>query len=346
MVTPTPTVLVVCASGCRFSQVGQAIQAARDGQEVLVEPGVYRENLVIDKSVVVRGAGSGQTLLEAGTPSPGVRIRGGRDVVVALSGLRLAQSENLRGGSAGCIPQPESCRNGVIVSGNVQADLTDILISGNADTGLWVTEDASVTLTRADISRNGTAGVAMAGTAQLTVGDSNISENRGASVISAGIRVGGQAKLTLVGSTVARNSFSGVWILDGGSADISNTVIRHSAGGFDLGAGLVVDGTATVTVQGSTIDENGTDTRCLGTTFESQMCNGVLVSGLSSLTVVDSTIERNTDWGIGARLRKCGHPENLYAGDVVLLGNNSITENHRSRRDEVARGRLGQACLP
>nr|BAL59680.1 hypothetical protein HGMM_OP4C316 [Candidatus Acetothermum autotrophicum] len=51
----------VCPSGCPFSKIQAALDAAKDGDTITVGPGVYRENLKITKSVSLIGAGAAQT---------------------------------------------------------------------------------------------------------------------------------------------------------------------------------------------------------------------------------------------------------------------------------------------
>jgi hypothetical protein len=47
----------VCASGCPFQQIQPAIDAATPGTVITIGTGKYFENLVVDKSVTLRGAG-------------------------------------------------------------------------------------------------------------------------------------------------------------------------------------------------------------------------------------------------------------------------------------------------
>ena len=60
--------LCVGPNGGCFPQLGPAINAAADGDTILVAPGVYAGGITIDKSIRLRGAGAGRTLIKGGGP--------------------------------------------------------------------------------------------------------------------------------------------------------------------------------------------------------------------------------------------------------------------------------------
>ena len=62
------TTLSVCASGCRYTQIGPAVAAAQDGETVLVGPGTYLGGITIEASVDLVGAGRGRTIINGGGP--------------------------------------------------------------------------------------------------------------------------------------------------------------------------------------------------------------------------------------------------------------------------------------
>jgi nitrous oxidase accessory protein NosD len=341
----SPVSLVVCPSGCPFDQIGPAIEMAQPGETITIGPGTYTENLSIGKSLKLSGAGAAQTRIEAKEPGPVLIIKSNTEIHVDLDGLSVAGGD-VRGGAAGCIPQPEDCRNGVVVRGQAQATLTGITLDNNPDTGLWVRDTAQVTLADSHILNNGTAGLAVADSAKVTVQNSVISENKGRSVISAGIRVEGQSQLTLVSATLSGNAYSGLWVRESATVEVKDSIIKGSVGGFDYGSGIAVDGTATVTLLGSTVEGNGTDTQCLAAEFMSQVCNGVMVSGQAQLTIIDSIIRGNTDWGVTAVLSQCGYDKNQFIGQVRLIGDNEIQGNNRSGNHAGMGNPEGQVCLP
>lgn len=63
---------MVCPSGCPFSKIQAALDAAKDGDTITVGPGVYREHLKITKSVSLIGAGAAQTRVMPAQPGMGL----------------------------------------------------------------------------------------------------------------------------------------------------------------------------------------------------------------------------------------------------------------------------------
>jgi hypothetical protein len=55
----------VCASGCPYTTIQSAIDAAGTGDTILVYPGVYKETLDVSTSVTIEGLGTGSTIIEA-----------------------------------------------------------------------------------------------------------------------------------------------------------------------------------------------------------------------------------------------------------------------------------------
>jgi parallel beta-helix repeat protein len=57
----------VCASGCTYTSIQAAINAAAAGSTITVGPGTYTEQLLIQKNLILEGAGIGQTIVKAPT---------------------------------------------------------------------------------------------------------------------------------------------------------------------------------------------------------------------------------------------------------------------------------------
>src|SRR4051794_1655212 len=60
---PVPTTRTVCASGCDFTTIQAAVDAANPGDTVSVQPGTYVEDVLIGKSLTLQGASSANTII-------------------------------------------------------------------------------------------------------------------------------------------------------------------------------------------------------------------------------------------------------------------------------------------
>jgi nitrous oxidase accessory protein NosD len=82
----------VCASGCAFSSIQSAINAATPGATITIAMGSYTENVVVTKSVTLQGSGMGTVIMPAVSDpvcSPGSLCGG------AASNIVLVQADNV-----------------------------------------------------------------------------------------------------------------------------------------------------------------------------------------------------------------------------------------------------------
>jgi len=70
----------VCPSGCSFTTISAALAAARDGDKITVAPGTYAGGFTIEKSVTLKGAGAGDTVIAGGWPV--ITVAAGTDVEI------------------------------------------------------------------------------------------------------------------------------------------------------------------------------------------------------------------------------------------------------------------------
>jgi len=85
--------------------------------------------------------------------------------------------------------------------------------------------------------------------------------------------------------------------------------------------GLRVGGSAQVSLQGSTVSDNG---------------DGIVVRDEAHVKLTNTTIRNNTGWGIAAHLKKCGYDEDYFVGTVLW----------EDRGNEIYDNSKGDVCLP
>jgi hypothetical protein len=240
----TITVCPVGPPACDFRTVQGALQAAANGDRILVASGTYAGPIVIAKNVSVIGAGAQKTTINippqnapALTKSPPsicgcvVRVTGGTSVTIA--GLRIT----------GGVWFPEPRGGGIWNDGDLTIE--NSTITGNRGTpsgGIYNT--GSLLVDQSIVSRNQCngcgAGIQNDG-GFLTVRDSSVMGNNG-------FPYGGIANwrgiTEISGSTIADNFGSG--ITNGGALTVERSSVLGNLAADHAGAGILNYGTATV----------------------------------------------------------------------------------------------------
>lgn len=165
--------LDVCPSGCAFRSIQAALNAAARGDRISIGPGTYLENLVITKSITLRGAARDTVIIqgfEAGKPV--MRISGRTHVTiedmtiseakVGAASETLADGIRIRGDASVALTRVRISSNGndgMVVADRAQARVQDSMITSNADDGIFVDEQARATLENSVIEANGGCGI-------------------------------------------------------------------------------------------------------------------------------------------------------------------------------------------
>ncbi len=177
-------------------------------------------------------------------------------------------------------------------------------------------------------------------------------------MLADGIHIKGKAKVTILNSLVFDNEWGGLAARDSSHARLVRTLI--SGNGL---YGITLQDSASVEIQSSIIENNGVDEGCrYRDSYKKYHCNGLLLSDNSRLTLTDSSILGNADWGLAAILQSCKYADfqvstGGFTGQVSFQGVNKIEGNNTSgylngmgnpgnhpwNRPEVPDG---QVCLP
>nr|BAL58355.1 hypothetical protein HGMM_OP1C050 [Candidatus Acetothermum autotrophicum] len=169
-----------------------------------------------------------------------------------------------------------------------------------------------------------------------------------------GLQLGGKGQISLRQLKVLDSTGVGVSI--GGSAQVQLDEVTISGSWAD---GVMVAGQAIVEVRRSTIEGNGfpkaiIDWSCYDPI---ETCNGISVTEDAQLTIGDSVIRGNMDWGVAALKKRCGYKEDNFTGRVLFTGKNIIRDNNKSgnHKGQGNPGKhpwrwfwipSGQVCLP
>ncbi|HWS36282.1 MAG TPA: right-handed parallel beta-helix repeat-containing protein [Actinoplanes sp.] len=202
----------------RHRTIGSAVRAAKDGATITVAAGVYRECLVIDKSVTVLADDDDGTVELIATAGPAVEVRAGTATVhgftlrgagpdglaVAVHGGRLdLASTVINGGGLGVhgggAARLTDCRvqgsvaTAVSAAGGGRLDAGNLIVEEVHGDAVTARDTARVTLTGARVQKVAGRGVVAAGSAAVVLDHCEIGYTGGPAVE---IAESGQARLT------------------------------------------------------------------------------------------------------------------------------------------------------
>lgn len=208
-------VLTVCPSGCQFSKIQDAINAAKEGDIIKVEAGAYRENLVISKKLTIQGVSPDEVMLEPlNTDEPTVVIQKTEGVII--TGLTLFDMK-----AVGLLVRSSHVK---VLSNKIITDqvgikafgfnLEEVTIQGNhfnrlqrGGVGIMLLGQIRGMIHENQIL-NQAAGIVLGGFVQSDIRGNQIFKNWD------GIVVGAFGEATLIGNQVIRNRNDGIRLAD------------------------------------------------------------------------------------------------------------------------------------
>ena len=168
----------VCASGCSFTTIQEALDVAVGGDEITVGAGTFPERLIIPAVTPLRIVGAGETtILDAGAAGTALTVPAGVDLTVELVVIRNGSTA---GNGAGVANDGTLTLRNVDISDNVAGDRG----GGIHNSGTVVIEDSVIQRNLSGDQTAGDRGLGGAGissigpTAAVTVRRSAILANR------------------------------------------------------------------------------------------------------------------------------------------------------------------------
>ena len=104
----------VCASGCAFTSIQAAVNAASEGATITIGKGTYMENVVVNKPLTLLGSGK-ETVIEPAVSNP--VCAGGSLCAGAASNIVLVQADNVTISKLRLEGDNPSLTSGVVVGG-------------------------------------------------------------------------------------------------------------------------------------------------------------------------------------------------------------------------------------
>jgi hypothetical protein len=320
--------------GC-LSTIQAAVNAASDGDTIMIAPGTYAGGVTIDVSVTIEGAGAHNTIINGGGPvltigqafadsEPTVSISGvtltggvthssfaeafvGPGVIAVGGGISVPPAANFAQGATVSIANS-------VITGNTVAPTSAI------DSGLPCPPDITITCINGDLPFAQAAGGGINTFGSLRLTNTTVSDNE----------VGGTGVASDVGP-------AGITSIEGGLTLKNSTVTDNRAiasapnGRFAETGGVAVFG-GTLTVDGSRISGNSAS---LSASMPNDIQDGTLAigggmhvgGGVSAATITNSTISGNSISATNTVGDANAFSGGLHTDGTFDLSNDVISDN-------------------
>jgi parallel beta helix pectate lyase-like protein len=295
-----------------FRRISDAVKAASPGDAVVVSPGSYTEQLVLDRSLVIvaeQGQGSVDVVGVAGSGQPAIVVEG---LECALRGLYIRAADDsetptigIAGGAGLLIEDCVVTGSRIHARGNEAGQGSDL-------SGYGVT---SVLVRRSKLGSGRLAAMHLSGKVRAQVEDSTIEKIDGIGIVLSGgayleanrlrmtdtagygFRLRGDSRVKLTDSVLRQTGMAGLLLEDASTAQLTELSIDkagaaaiHAAGSARVelvdcrlrdsqASGLVIQDQAQLTARGCAVSDSG--------------ANGLLISDGAQATMTDCRVDRS-----------------------------------------------------
>jgi parallel beta-helix repeat protein len=214
-----------------YSTIGEAISHASAGDTILIQSGVYNENIRIDKSLMMEGQDQSNTIILGkgdSTPTSVLTLAANE---VKVSGLTIESISN---------SNKTKYAYGIWVEGD-NCTITGNIIQ-NTYMGIFCSTQSSTTITQNTITGSIKDGIRFCAGSQNNISDNNIISNS-----VSGIALGGYSN-TVEGNNLQNNT-------RGLGLGASNSVVFHNTMVSNTESGIFLSGSKNIIV-GNEIDSN------------------------------------------------------------------------------------------
>ena len=205
------TTIVVGREGSQFRKISDAVQHAAPGARIMVRPGEYREEVVVDRPVEITGYGPKQDILITSQEGSCIKITASKATLRGVSVKRLKGLREEEGYAievVGCAPLIEDC------------DVTSESHAAIAVRG----QEAHPVIRKCTVSNGNAAGIFLDDHAHGTVEDCEISHNA-----SSGVHIAHQADPVVRRCHIHSGQASGLFVNAQGVGQIEDCIIENNA---------------------------------------------------------------------------------------------------------------------
>lgn len=291
-----------------FSTIQEAIDASEAGDEIIILNGTYSENLVIDKSLALKGEG-GAVVNGSGSSSPLVTITSDN---VTLEGLTFAGCKNESFDSGAVLVLADGCRllnstisastgNGLCLRDSRDHLAAGNLICDNRYGGVSALGANNSELSGNQIFNNGRWGISLEGCAFDMLFQNDIRENG-----EVGLQLVGSIYNTVAYNGIQLNAEDGMHLIDSShTAIVENQILDNGLNGVALDRSKINVLSKNV-IQGSGEDgllviRFSDDNIFTGNALSENGINGIGIYGSYFISISENRIFDNEYNGISLR---------------------------------------------
>lgn len=314
-------IITVGPSGADYSSIQAAVKAAAVGQVIEVRPGTYRENVRIDKPLVIRG--DGKSVVDAGKQGSAFAVLADK---VSIEGFELINSGG-KWGDAGIVLK--SKQN--VIRGNT--------ISKN-HTGIMLQESDENSISGNQIVENHDDGICLIGSSRNNVTGNTCSNNKHAGVwMKAQLRQGPPIRCldnVLEKNTCNGNSAFGIGLETGADKNqlTKNEASKNHDAGILLDCGPMGNMIAENVVHQNTKTGIRLSTAGPGNTIKANQIadgeSGIVVLSTSGNTFLQNDVRNHKQYGIRLAELTPAHLPSVMS----VLHHNNLANNKTNAFDK------------
>ncbi len=322
--TENSITLTVCASGCDFTTIQAAIDAAQPGGIVEIQEGSYQDNIIVNKAVTLKGKGINEVRLIAKEEGkPGILIAGDSLINVNVIGFMIT------GAKGSCVEAIRVCPFGVSVFGASTVTIRKTHFVANKY-GVVAGEESQIMILESIFTDNETA-IMLRDRVRATIGNTYLEGNH------FGILMGHDVQAILEDNTISK-SYAPVRVWDQSRVTIIRNIVSENM------TGIIVKDQADATIMANSFADNDEEALWLSgqavTRVQENSISGhkwgIGLAQHVTANIVQNEIIEN-DWGVLIWTDLCTEEGEPFAGRIIGRSNEipDPNEPHANKQGDV-----------
>ncbi|GHO86426.1 right-handed parallel beta-helix repeat-containing protein [Dictyobacter formicarum] len=322
-----------------YPSITAALQASISGDTILVEPGVYRESLIIDKAISLVGCGDREAVIIESIDLPCLSLQAND---IHIEGLTVRNHLAVQPSHYGAVDVSFG-RVAIVDCDLSSASYACLVVSGPetvasvrcchihdcAGYGVLVSTVGSCKLEQCTVQRNGLAEAAAFQNSDLSLQDCTLCEGKGYGALIQDCSQGGFLRCDIYA-----NAQAGVAVFQESIADLSACKLHHGWGSgvtfYQQARGLMQDCEVYANLSSAVEIKHHSTPVIRSCKIYKGKWSGILVSDVSQGIIEDCEIFDNVMagievmWGSNPIIRRCLIHHHAYQGIAVFQGGRGV----------------------